>query len=45
MGLFVGIVVLIPVAIAIRVGWQCALGFWTVLFAGSGLLKLLGLGF
>jgi hypothetical protein len=42
---FVVLLFALPVALAGAVGWKYALAFWAVLFAGSGLLKLLGLGF
>lgn len=45
MPLFFAIIVVLPIALVELVGWQYAAAFWAVLFVGSGLLKLLGLGF
>lgn len=35
----------IPILLVELLDWRYPLLFWTVLFAGSGILKLLGLGF
>lgn len=35
----------IPILLVELLDWRYPLAFWTVLFAGSGILKLLGLGF
>ncbi|MCA0300763.1 MAG: hypothetical protein LCH95_00010 [Proteobacteria bacterium] len=45
MAIFFAIIVALPIALAEFVDWRYAAAFWAVLFLGSGLLKLLGLGF
>lgn len=45
MAIFFAIVFVLPIALVELVGWKYAAAFWTVLFLGAGLLKLLGLGF
>lgn len=35
----------IPVALVELLDWRYPLAFWALMFAGSGILKLLGLGF
>jgi hypothetical protein len=43
--LFAVLLLGIPVLLVELLDWRYPLLFWTVLFAGSGILKLLGLGF
>ena len=45
MPLFFAIVITLPIVLAEFVDWRYTVAFWAVLFAGSGLLKLWGLGF
>ena len=45
MAIFFAVVFVVPIALVDLVGWRHAAAFWAVLFAGSGVLKLLGLGF
>jgi hypothetical protein len=45
MPIFFAIMFALPILIVEAVGWQYAVAFWALLFVGSGVLKLLGLGF
>ena len=45
MPIFFAIVIMLPVLAAMAAGWRYTVAFWALLFAGSGLLKLLGFGF
>lgn len=45
MPIFVAVIVALPLVLAGFVDWRYAVAFWAALFVGSGLLKLLGLGF
>lgn len=45
MVIFFAIIAALLIALVELVGWQYAAAFWAVLFLGTGLLKLLGLGF
>lgn len=43
--IFAALMFAIPIALVELLDWRYVTGFWAMLFAGSGLLKLLGLGF
>lgn len=45
MVLFAVLLLGMPVLLVELLDWRYPFLFWTVLFAGSGVLKLLGLGF
>lgn len=45
MAIFAAILLAVPILLVELVDWRYAAAFWITLFAGSGILKLLGLGF
>lgn len=45
MAIFAALLLVLPIALAELLDWRYPALFWVTLFVGSGILKLLGLGF
>jgi hypothetical protein len=43
--IFFSILFIIPIVVAHLAGWRYVPAFWAVLFVGSGVFKMMGLGF